>query len=186
MAGDRQRYAGPLIALHWLTAALVIVAFPLGLWMVGLPFGPPKLRWYAWHKWLGLTVLALSFVRLGWRVAGGAPPAWSMPACQQRAAAWTHGLLYVALFAVPLSGWLLSSASGVSVVWLGLVPLPDLVGRDKALAAALKSIHGGLNYGLATLVFVHVGAALRHQFVVRDGVLDRMLPRRFVSRGSSR
>ncbi len=186
MAGDRQRYAGPLIALHWLTAALVVAAFPLGLWMVGLPFGPPKLRWYAWHKWLGLAVLALSFVRLGWRVAVGAPPAWPAPAWQRRAAAWTHGLLYAALVAVPLSGWLLSSASGVSVVWLGVVPLPDLVGRDRALAAALKSIHGGLNYGLAALVIVHVGAAWRHQFVDRDGVLGRMLPQRFVSRRSSR
>lgn len=175
-----------MIALHWLTATLVAVGFPLGLWMVGLPFGPPKLRWYAWHKWIGVTVLALSLLRLGWRVAGGAPAPWPLPTWQRRAAAWTHGLLYAALCAVPLSGWLLSSASGISVVWLGIVPLPDLVGRDRALAATLKSIHGGLNYGLAALVFVHVGATARHHFIDRDGVLGRMLPRGRSSRGSSR
>jgi cytochrome b561 len=186
MAGDPQRYAGPMIALHWLTAALIAVGFPLGLWMVGLPFGPPKLRMYAWHKWLGLTVLAFSFVRLGWRVAGGVPAPWPLPAWQRRAAAWTHALLYAALFAIPLSGWLLSSATGVSVVWLGLVPLPDLVARDKALAALLRSIHGGLNYALAALVFVHVGAAARHHFIDHDGVLGRMLARGPSSRGSTR
>lgn len=75
-----------------------------------------------------------------------------------------------------LSGWLYSSATGVSVVYLGLVPLPDLVPKDKALAALLKGVHVGLNSGLALLVIIHAGAALKHQFVERDGVLARMLP----------
>ena len=89
---------------------------------------------------------------------------------------WLHGLLYVLLFAIPLSGWLYSSAAGVPTVYFGVIPLPDLLERDKALAETLKAIHEALNYTLFTLVAAHAGAALKHHFIDGDDVLARMLP----------
>jgi cytochrome b561 len=104
-----------------------------------------------------------------------------MPAWQRRAASATHAALYVLMFAVPFSGWIYSSATGVSVVYLGLLPLPDLVAKDRALAGVLSAVHATLNFALFALVCMHAGAALRHQLVDRDAVLTRMLPflRRF-------
>jgi cytochrome b561 len=99
-----------------------------------------------------------------------------MPSWQRRAATASHVLLYALMLAIPLSGWLYSSATGVSVVYLGLVPLPDLVPKDKPLAAVLKGVHVGLNSALVLLVIIHAGAALKHHFIERDGVLARMLP----------
>jgi cytochrome b561 len=100
-----------------------------------------------------------------------------MPPWQQRAAAATHGLIYALLVVIPLSGWLYSSAAGVQVVYLGLLPLPDLVGKDKAMADMLRGLHITLNFTLLALVCVHAVAALKHHFVDRDAVLTRMLPR---------
>jgi len=89
-----------------------------------------------------------------------------------------HGLLYVAFFAVPLLGWAYSSAAGFPVVWFGVLPLPDFVPKDKALADTFKELHELAAYGLAALVLAHVGAALKHHFVDRDGLLARMWPGR--------
>ena len=103
------------------------------------------------------------------------PPADApMPAWQARAAHLTHGLLYVLFFAVPLAGWAYSSASGYPIVWFGVLQLPDLVGKDKALADTFKELHELLAYGLAALVVLHVAGALKHQFIDRDGLLARM------------
>ena len=102
--------------------------------------------------------------------------AQAMPRWQQRAAHAVHGLLYALLIAIPLSGWLCSSASGVPTVYLGLWQLPDVVDRDKALADALRGVHRSLNWTLAARVALHVLAALKHQFMDRDGLLHRMLP----------
>jgi cytochrome b561 len=99
-----------------------------------------------------------------------------MPEWQRRAAGATHVALYALMLAIPLSGWVLSSSTGVSVTYLGLVPLPDLVPKDKALAAVLTAVHGTLNFTLLALVIVHVGAALRHRLIDADDVLPRMLP----------
>jgi cytochrome b561 len=100
-----------------------------------------------------------------------------MPAWQRRVAVVTHGLLYALLVAIPISGWLYSSATGVQVVYLGLLPLPDAVPKDKALAVLLRGVHFTLNFTLLALVCVHAAAALKHHFVDRDAVLTRMLPR---------
>ena len=99
-----------------------------------------------------------------------------MPEWQRKAATVSHVLLYVFILIIPISGWLYSSASGVSVVYLKLVPLPDLVAPDKELAAQLKLLHKTLNFSLAGLVILHIAAAIKHQFVDRDGLLTRMLP----------
>ena len=174
-------YTRTAIALHWLAAALIVGNLTLGVSMVGLPLSPLKLRLFAWHKWIGITVFVVASVRLGWRHANPPPAPVAMPEWQRRAAAATHAALYLLMLAIPLSGWIYSSSTGVSVVYLGLVPLPDLVPKDKALAAVLKAVHVTLNVGLVTLVVVHVGAALRHHLVDRDAVLPRMLP--FLRRG---
>jgi cytochrome b561 len=170
------RYTGTAIALHWLAACLIVCGFAIGLWMTGLAFGPLKLKWYAYHKWIGISVFLLAALRLAWRWRHPAPPEVPMPQWQRRAAAATHILLYALMFLIPLSGWTYSSATGVSVVYLDLFALPDLVARDKGLAAVLKAVHGTLNSTLLALVCVHAGAALKHHLVDGDGVLARMLP----------
>ena len=180
------RYGGAAIALHWLTALLIVAGFTLGLSMVGLPLSREKVQWYAWHKWIGITVWLLTCGRLAWRWTHSAPPMELMPRWQQRAAIITHALMYALLVVIPLSGWLYSSATGVQVVYLSLLPLPDLVPKDKAMADVLRSVHVTLNFTLLALVCIHVAAALKHHFVDRDAVLTRMLPRSWNLRDSLR
>lgn len=175
-ATPEARYTRTAIALHWLAALLIVCNLALGITMVGLPFGPQKFRVYGWHKWVGITVFLLAALRLAWRWRHAAPPPVPMPDWQRKAAHATHLTLYVLMLLIPLSGWVYSSATGVSVVYLGLVPLPDLVPKDKTLAAVLKAVHVTLNFTLLGLVIVHTGAALKHHVIDRDGVLARMVP----------
>jgi cytochrome b561 len=170
-----ERYTGVAVALHWTGAVLVFCGFALGLFMTGLEITPAKLRYYAWHKWIGITVFLVAAMRLAWRVRFPAPalPA-SMPAWQARAARGVHALMYALMLAIPVSGWLYSSATGVSVAYLNLLPLPNLVAKDKELARALLLVHQTLNTLLALAVVAHVGAALKHQWFDRDGLLSRM------------
>lgn len=169
------RYTSTAISLHWLVALLIAAAFGLGLYMSDLPISPAKLKYYAWHKWMGVTVLLLATLRLAWRLGHRPPPlSAQMPPWQRRASDLSHGLLYVLMFVLPLSGWLYSSASGYPVVYLGLVQLPDLVGKDKALAGVLHEAHELIAFTLAGLVAVHLAAALKHHFLDRDGLLGRM------------
>lgn len=172
------RYGGVAIALHWFVAAAVFATFPLGLYMAELPLSPRKLQLVSYHKWIGVTVFGLMCARLAWRLTHGPPPPLAMPAWQRRAAAGVHCALYALLLAIPVSGWLYSSAAGVPTVYLGLLQLPDLVGKDKALADLLRLAHIALNFTLLGLAVVHVAAAIKHHFVDRDGLLRRMLPGR--------
>jgi cytochrome b561 len=169
-------YTRTAIALHWLTVALIATGFTLGKWMVDLPIAPQTLRVYAYHKWIGITVFLVTAARLAWRFAHPVPLPLGLPAWQRRAAAASHVSLYALMLAVPVSGWLFSSASGVQVIYLGLIALPNLVAKDAELAATLKAVHFALNFTLLALVLLHAGAALRHHFVERDRVLLRMLP----------
>ncbi|QDF98293.1 cytochrome b [Azoarcus sp. DD4] len=171
------RYNRTAIALHWLIALALAAIFGLGLYMHELPLSPAKLKLYSWHKWAGVTVFVLVAIRLGWRLAHPAPalPA-TMPAPLRLAAGAAHGLLYLLMFSIPLSGWLMSSAKGFQTVWFGVLPLPDLVGKDAALGDALQGLHFALNMLLAAIVAGHAGAALKHHFLDRDDVLTRMLP----------
>jgi len=177
------RYGAVAQALHWLAAVLLAGSFTLGLTMVGLDLGPRKLALYSWHKWCGVTVLALTALRLGWRLRHPPPPLPpAMPRWQRAAARLSHGGLYALLFAVPVAGWAMSSALGVPTVWLGLLPLPDLVAPDRGLGERLAALHGGLALALLALIGLHVAAALHHGLVARDGVLERMLPAFLVRR----
>ena len=177
------RYTRTAIGLHWLLALLLLGMFVVGLYMTSLPFSPQRLKLYNWHKWAGIVVLTLSFLRLLWRLTHR-PPALpdavlaAMPAWQRLAHHATHGALYLLFFAIPLLGWAYSSAAGFSIVVFGVLPLPDFVPVDKALAEAIKPWHGYAAYALAALVVLHVAAVLKHQFVDRDSLLTRMLPPR--------
>jgi len=171
-----ERYNRVAIALHWITAALILANLALGLSMVPMRISPSKIHLYLWHKSIGATVFLLTSLRLAWRSLRGHPAPVPMPAWQARAARVSHASLYVLLLLIPLSGWLYSSATGVQVVYLGLVPLPNLVPKDKALADVLRLVHVGLNTVMVLVVIVHVAAALKHQWVDRDGTLARMLP----------
>jgi len=171
------RYTRTAIALHWILAALIIGNLCFGLYMVGLPLSPAQLKYLSWHKWLGITVLIASTMRLLWRLAHPAPalPA-SLQPWEKRLANASHLLLYVLFFAAPLSGWLLSSAMGFQTVYLGLLPIPDLLAKNKEVAEVLKVTHRWINYTMAALIVVHVAAALKHRFLDRDDILARMLP----------
>ena len=171
------RYTPTAIALHWLIFVLIACGFALAVYMVDLPLSPQKLKYFSWHKWIGVTIFMLALARVAWRLTHGAPALPpSMPAWQQRVAAATHVLLFVLIVVIPLTGWLYSSAAGMPTVYLGLLQLPDLVARDKALADQLRLVHVSLNYIMLALVVVHAAAALKHHLVDRDDVLRRMLP----------
>ncbi len=170
-------YTGIAIGLHWLIAVAIVGSFSLGLYMADLPLSPQKLKLYSWHKWVGVSIFLFVLLRLGWRLTHR-PPAMppGMPAWQVKAAAATHVLLYVLMFAVPLSGWLMSSAKGFQTVWFGVLPLPDLLDKNKELGDLLQQVHMLLNFSMAALVVAHLGAALKHHFLDRDDMLARMIP----------
>lgn len=175
-----QRYTTTAIVLHWLIAMLIVGAFTLGLVMTNIPgFSPTKLRYFSWHKWAGVTILALVALRLLWRLFNRPPAlAAAMPAWQRGAAHGLHHLLYVFMFAVPLSGYFYTLASGYPVVYFEKIPLPVLIGKNAELAATLKIVHYWLNMAMAAVVAMHVAAALKHAIVDRDGTMRRMLPGR--------
>jgi cytochrome b561 len=170
------RYGRVAIALHWLLALAIVANLCLGLYMHELPISPLRLKLFNWHKWAGVTILALSAARLLWRLSHPPPADLPMPAWQRRAAHAVHGALYGLFFAVPLAGWGYSSASGFPVVLFGLWPLPDWLPVHAALADALKFTHKALALGLGLLVLAHVAAALKHQLIDGDALLQRMRP----------
>jgi len=163
--------------LHWITAILVFGMLGVGLWMTDLPISLLKLQIYGWHKWIGLTVLVLTLLRLGWRWHASPPPLPdTVTRWERKAAPLGHAALLVLLLAMPLSGWLMSSAAGVSVVWFGALPLPDLVPRDPELFEALRTTHYVLSRLLIVVVTLHVAAVIRHDLFRRDGIFRRMWP----------
>jgi cytochrome b561 len=175
------RYTSTAIFLHWLLGFSLIGVFALGLYMAGLPFSPQRLKLFSWHKWAGILIFLLSIVRLGWRLTHRPPAlpeivAKVMPRWQHIAHHVTHWALYALFFIVPLVGWAYSSASGFQVVLFGVLPMPDFVAHDKVLAALTKPWHEITAYAMALLVLLHVGAAVKHQRVDHDHLIDRMLP----------
>jgi len=173
------RYTATAVGLHWLMAVLILATFGVGLYMAGLPLSPTKLKIYSWHKWAGVTAFLLAVVRIAWRAGHRPPPLpTAMPRWQQLAAHGGHALLYLLMFAIPLTGWLMSSAKGFQTVYFGVLPIPDLLAKDKELGDALRDVHATLNYLMIAVVAGHVGAALKHHFIDRDDILVRMAPRR--------
>lgn len=163
--------------LHWLIVVLIILQVTLATLADDLPPGVKKLGLLARHKSVGITILMLAVVRLAWRWTNptpALPP--TLRSWERSLARITHALLYVLLFAMPLSGWTMSSARGFPVSWFGFFQLPDLVPKDKPLYNALLLTHTSLAWVLYAVVALHVLAALKHHFVLRDDTLRRMLP----------
>lgn len=166
---------------HWTIVLLILAQGAIGLIMVELPKRPNVIPVYTFHKSLGLTVLLLAILRLVWRLIDRRPeepPA--MPWIQVIAARVGHALLYVLLFAVPLSGWVFDSASSLRpLYWWGMVQLPSLTGGpDKQLKELAQEAHEWLFWLLILVAAGHAAAALYHHFFNRDDVLRRMLPSR--------
>ena len=172
------RYDNFAVALHWLLALMIAGSFCVGLYMADLPFSVQRIKLFNYHKWAGMTILALTTLRLVWRLSHAAPPDAPGPRWQQRAAKATHAAMYALVFAIALVGWAYSSAAGMQIVVYGVLPMPNLLMVDPELAKAIKPWHGRLAFVLAALVLLHVAAALKHQFVDHDGLLYRMLPGR--------
>ena len=165
-------------SLHWLMAILLFGLLALGFYMHDLPLSPQKLQFYSWHKWAGVTAFLLVLVRLGWRVTH-IPPALptSMTKLMQFAAHAGHFMLYALMQAIPLSGWLMSSAKGFQTVWFGVLPIPDLLDKNKEVGDLLALVHKSLNLLFVVVIAGHIGAALKHHLIDKDDILTRMLPR---------
>jgi cytochrome b561 len=171
------KYSSPAILIHWLVAFLIVTAIVMGVYMTSLAISPLRLKLYNWHKWLGISILMLSVIRLTIRMLSQSPPAIEMVAWQRFAAQFVHLSLYSLFFVVPLVGWAYSSASGFPVVLFGVISLPDFVAADEVLAVSLRAWHDNLAILLGLLALVHIVAALKHQFIDRDGLLSRMRPK---------
>ncbi|KAF1696645.1 cytochrome b [Pseudoxanthomonas koreensis] len=173
------RWGGISQLLHWTIAVLILAIGAVGLVMGELPRSPKYFWVYTAHKSLGLTVLALVLVRIAWRAYAGAPqPVPGTPRWQARLASLTHGAIYLLILAMPLSGWLYDSASGLRPFrWFGLAEVPKLSPPDEALATAMHGAHETLFWVLMALVAGHAAAAVYHHFFQRDATLARMLPR---------
>lgn len=173
------RWSLPVRVLHWVMAALVLGLLALGFVMTSAPLDlPTSFTLYQWHKWLGLLILALWLPRVVSRLSSVRPA--EVAGWEGRVARLTHGALYAALLAMPLAGWLATSASplrlplAVPVPGLGLVPVPQPLTPDPDVYAVLSGIHMSLAYVLTGLVTLHIAAALKHALVDRDGTLRRM------------
>lgn len=176
---NAERWGAVSQSLHWLIVLLILALAVVGLTMGDLPKTPKYFWVYTAHKSVGITVLALVIVRLAWRVYAGAPrPVPNTPGWQHAIAAFTHVLLYALMFAMPLSGWLYDSASGLRPFkFFGLFNMPKLAAPDQGLRHLSHAVHEWGLYALIVLVVLHAGAALYHHLFQGDATLARMLPR---------
>jgi cytochrome b561 len=176
LTNTANRYGLVPQSLHWAVVALLIVQFLLAEAADELPLGVDKLAMLARHKSVGLTILLIALARVAWRLFDRPPAPPPMPAWQRLAAGLTHWGMYAVLFALPLTGWMMSSAANYPVSWWGLIQLPDLVVPSESLEEILHEVHEVLAGTLLFLAALHVAAALKHQFIDRDGLMRRMLP----------
>ena len=170
-------YTATAKLIHWLMAALIFGLLALGFYMTDQPFSPQKLQLYSWHKWAGVSAFLLVVIRLAWRAAHRPPalPA-SMPKPMQFAAHAGHLALYGLMLAIPISGWLMSSAKGFQTVYFGVLPIPDLIEKNKELGQLLGEVHETLAWLFVLLIVGHTAAALKHHFIDKDDILIRMSP----------
>jgi cytochrome b561 len=172
-----KRYSAVAQGFHWLIAALIVTQFVLGNMADGLPLGAHKLALLARHKSFGMTVLMLAVLRLAWRLKNPPPelPPGMTP-MERTLARATHVAFYALLFAMPVTGWLMSSAKNYSVSWFGLFTWPNLIGKNETAFDLLRSTHHLLSDALFAIAVLHILAALKHHFWNKDDVLLRMLP----------
>jgi len=169
-------WGGVMCVLHWGMLAVLASTIPLGWYMTDLPPTVHKVRLYALHKSIGLTLLALAILRVCWRAAERRPVLPPMPQWQARAAGVTHVALYALMFAIPLSGWLYNSAAGFPLRWFGLLRVPALATSNPTLKSLAHGIHESAVWIFLALLALHLAAALKHHFIDRDRTLVLMLP----------
>lgn len=171
------RYRAPARLMHWLVAVIVLGMIPVGLTMTRLDSGPLQDWLFFLHEASGFTVLVLVLVRLAYRITHPPPPLpSSVPRWQQFAAGNVHRALYVLLIVQPLVGWLGANAFGAQVSIFGLFNLPSLVAKNEPFAERVLAVHDFVGFTIAGLLVIHIGAALMHGFIQKDGVLQRMWP----------
>lgn len=179
MATTRETYSPFTLTLHWLTAALVLTQ-PLLVWLTEEMAREDRREWLGLHKSIGATLLILTLIRLSSRLAGNKaiPLPDTTPDWQKLFARATHVLFYVLLIAMPIVGWAGSTAMGRDVVWFGLFQLPPLpfVPEDREFGRSIMGLHKYAGWTLVTLVVLHILGGLKHYFVDKDNVLQRMLP----------
>lgn len=174
-----ERWGTASQAFHWISVLLLVAIAAIGLTMEDLPNSPDKIRMYALHKSLGLTLLAVVVLRLLWRCTRPVPgdvPGLSIGV--RRAAATVHWALYAMMLAMPLTGWLLNSAEGFPLQWFKWVNLPPIAAESEDLADLAEDLHENGFWLLVALAVGHVFAALYHHVFLGDGTLHRMLPGR--------
>jgi cytochrome b561 len=175
-----RRYTNTAILLHWSVAILIIANFILGLTMVDIPgLTPTKLRYFSWHKWVGITLFGLASIRILWRLRHPAPPhPANMLGWQRLTASGVHAALYLLLFAIPLSGYFYSLAAGVPVMYLGFIPMPIFMDANPYWKPILKQVHYWLNGTILLSFSLHLAGVLKHELIDRDSTLKRMMPSR--------
>ncbi|MRH78311.1 cytochrome b [Spiribacter sp. C176] len=175
-----ESWGSPAKWLHWLMALGILGTMTLGVVMVNLPMSALKFELYAIHKSIGMTLLVLALLRISWRWMNPVVPVLpsSLPAYERRLAGWAHGLFYVLLFAMPISGYVINSAANFPLNVFGLVQVPNVVPESESVSAVATWVHASLFWFFAGLIAIHVAGALRHHFILKDGILLRMLPKR--------
>lgn len=163
------------ILLHWTMAILLLFLIGLGLYMTRIPVSIHKLQYYGWHKEFGLLALMLVIVRLTWRLTNTLPTLAQLPRFEQIAARMAHWAFYFFMFALPITGWLLTSAAGLPVSFFGWFVLPNFVSADENSRILFTQIHQWLGYGLIATFCLHTTAALKHYFINKDEILQRMI-----------
>jgi cytochrome b561 len=174
-----RRYAGPAIAFHWITAALVLAQIALGLSFADMAKGPERTELFTWHKSVGALILVLTLARLAYRL-GNAPPPFppELPRWERIAAVWNHRLFYLLLIVLPLTGLIAVSGhtDGATTPLIGGIPLPVVPGISPATGEMSGGVHEVLAFSLILLLVLHVGAALKQQFFDRPGRMAGRMP----------
>ena len=186
LRNDRARWGGVSQTFHWLIVAMILAQAVLALLFKQMHRGPETAVLIGVHKSLGITILVLAALRLSWRWANPVPdlPGTLQPH-ERVLARLSHGALYALLFAMPLTGWLGSSALGFPVRWFNLFAIPDPLAKDRALGHALYTTHSILGLALGLVLLLHIAGAVRHHWMLKDDVLRRMLPGSGLSRSAS-
>ncbi len=169
------RFGIVTILLHWLMAILIIIMLALGLYMTRIPISAWKLKLYGWHKELGILVLMLAMIRITWRLSNITPSLVALPWWEILSARAMHWAFYGFMFALPITGWLMTSASGLTVSFFGLFLMPDFISPNEHLRLLLLEVHRWLAYGLILAFCGHTAAALKHHFIDKDDILRRIL-----------
>lgn len=175
ITNSENRFGLVNILLHWLMAILIVGLVIVGLYMTRIPVSLQKLKLYGWHKEFGILVLMLVMFRIVWRISNILPTLASLSPIERLAARAMHWAFYFFMVALPITGWLVTSAAGLPVSFFDLFLLPNLIAPNEQLRIFFEEVHEYLAYGLIIAFCGHVSAALKHHFINKDDILRRIL-----------